>query len=100
MIIPNSFIASATTITHLQKKPVSLIKQDQLIDPIEIENYKKNKSNNVVLCGQCLKSIKKISNKYNLPIIEDSAQTWQKYNEIESFEIWMFLRTFKKFKCM
>ena len=35
---PNSFIASAATIAHLGAKPVFAdVKQDQLIDPIEIE---------------------------------------------------------------
>ena len=77
---PNSFIASAATIAHLGAKPVFAdVKQDQLIDPIEIEKKitKKTKAIMVVhLCGRIadMKSIKKISNKYNLPIIEDAAQ--------------------------
>ena len=77
---PNSFIASAATIVHLGAKPVFAdVKKDQLIDPSEIEKKitKKTKAIMVVhLCGRIadMKNIIKISNKYNLPIVEDAAQ--------------------------
>ncbi|WP_435090520.1 DegT/DnrJ/EryC1/StrS family aminotransferase [Candidatus Pelagibacter bacterium nBUS_30] len=77
---PNSFIASAATIAHLGAKPVFAdVKDDQLIDPKEIEKKitKKTKAIMVVhLSGRIadMKSIKLISKKFKIPIIEDAAQ--------------------------
>lgn len=96
---PNSFVASAATIAHLGAKPVFAdVKEDQLIDPIEIEKKitEKTKAIMVVhLCGRIadMKAIIKISKKYNLPIIEDAAQAiGSKYNGKKS-------GSFGKFGC-
>jgi len=77
---PNSFIASTAVIVHLGAKPVFVdVKDDQCIDPALIEKAitKKTKAIMVVhLTGRVceMDKIKKISNKYKIPIIEDSAQ--------------------------
>lgn len=78
---PNSFIASAASIAHLGAKPVFAdVKDDQLLDPKEVEKKitKKTKAIMIVnLCGRIadMRQFKKISSKYKIPIIEDSAQS-------------------------
>lgn len=77
----NSFIASTAVIVHLGAKPVFVdVKPDQLIDPHLIEKSitKKTKAIMVVhLTGRVcdMSKINKISQKYNIPIIEDAAQS-------------------------
>ena len=78
---PNSFVASAATIIHLGAKPVFVdVKDDQNIDENKIEekNYKKTKAIMPVhLTGRMcnMDAILKISKKYNIPIVEDCAQS-------------------------
>ena len=83
----NSFIASTAVIVHLGAKPVFVdVKPDQLIDPSLIEKSitKKTKAIMVVhLTGRVcdMNKINEISQKYNIPIIEDAAQSiGSKYN--------------------
>ena len=77
----NSFIASTAVIVHLGAKPVFVdVKPDQLIDPSLIEKSitKKTKAIMVVhLTGRVcdMSKINEISQKYNIPIIEDAAQS-------------------------
>ena len=77
----NSFIASTAVIVHLGAKPVFVdVKPDQLIDPHLIEKSitKKTKAIMVVhLTGRVcdMSKINEISQKYNIPIIEDAAQS-------------------------
>lgn len=76
----NSFIASTAVIVHLGAKPVFVdVKKDQNIDPELIEKSitKKTKAIMAVhLTGRVcdMGKIMTISNKYNIPIIEDAAQ--------------------------
>ena len=76
----NSFIASTAVIVHLGAKPVFVdVKKDQNIDPELIEKSitKKTKAIMTVhLTGRVcdMGKIMTISNKYNIPIIEDAAQ--------------------------
>ena len=78
---PNSFISSTSSIVHLGAKPVFVdVLNDQNIDPNLIEKNitKKTKAIMAVhLTGRVanMKIIKKISKKYNIPIIEDAAQS-------------------------
>ncbi len=78
---PNSFIASTAVIVHLGAKPVFVdVKEDQCIDPNLIERSitKKTKAIMVVhLTGRVceMDKIIKISKKYNIPIVEDAAQS-------------------------
>ena len=78
---PNSFIASTAVIVHLGAKPVFVdVKDDQCIDPRLIEKSitRKTKAIMVVhLTGRVceMDKISKISKKYNIPIIEDAAQS-------------------------
>ncbi len=88
---PNSFIASAASIIHLGAKPVFVdVKEDQLIDPQKIEQVITNRTKAIMpvhLTGKMceMDSIMKISKKYNIPIIEDSAQSiGSKYKKIMS----------------
>ena len=83
----NSFIASTAVIVHLGAKPVFVdVKPDQLINPHLIEKSitKKTKAIMVVhLTGRVcdMSKINEISQKYNIPIIEDAAQSiGSKYN--------------------
>ncbi len=78
---PNSFIASAASIVHLGARPVFVdVKDDQLIDPTKIEDAITNKTKAIMpvhLTGRMcdMKSIMNISKKYNIPVIEDAAQS-------------------------
>jgi dTDP-4-amino-4,6-dideoxygalactose transaminase len=77
----NSFIASTAVIVHLGAKPVFIdVKPDQCINPELIEKSitKKTKAIMAVhLTGRVcdMDKILKISKKYNIPIIEDAAQS-------------------------
>ena len=76
----NSFIASTAVIVHLGAIPVFVdVKKDQNINEnlIEKKITKKTKAIMTVhLTGRMcnMKKIKQISDKYNIPIIEDAAQ--------------------------
>ena len=79
---PNSFIASTAVVAHLGLKPKFVdILDDQNIDPSQIEkNITKNTKviMPVHLTGRIcrMKEILKIAKKYNLKVIEDSAQAF------------------------
>lgn len=78
---PNSFVASTAVIVHLGAKPIFVdVKSDQNIneDLIEKKISKKTKAIMPVhLTGRmcAMDKIYKISKKYNIPVIEDSAQS-------------------------
>ena len=77
----NSFVASAATIVHLGAIPVFVdVLNNQLIDHTKIESKinKKTKAIMLVHLGGRIANmdyIGKISKKYNIPIIEDAAQS-------------------------
>ena len=79
---PNSFIASTAVITHLGLKPKFVdILDDQNIDPSQIEKNITKKTKAIMpvhLTGRIcrMKEILKIAKKYNLKVIEDSAQAF------------------------
>ena len=84
---PNSFIASASCISHIGAKPVFVDVEDDLnIDPnlIEAKITKKTKAIIAVhLTGKMAKmdKITKIAKRYNIKVIEDAAQSiGSKYN--------------------
>ena len=78
---PNSFISSTTSIAHVGAKPVFAdVLKDQNIDPRQIEKKITNKTKAIMpvhLTGRVceMNPIQKISKKYNIPIIEDAAQS-------------------------
>jgi len=78
---PNSFIASTAVIVHLGAKPIFAdVQDDQLIDPERIEACITEKTKAIMpvhLTGRMcdMESIMKISEKYNIPVIEDAAQS-------------------------
>ena len=78
---PNSFVASAATIIHLGAKPVFVdVKDDQNIDENKIEEKITKKTKAIMpvhLTGRMcnMDAILKISKKYNIPIVEDCAQS-------------------------
>ena len=78
---PNSFVASTASIVHLGAKPVFAdVKEDQNIHPFEIEKKITKKTKAIMpvhLSGRSCEMdvIIKISKKYNIPIIEDAAQS-------------------------
>lgn len=78
---PNSFIASTAVIIHLGAKPVFVdVKQDQNIDEDLIEKKITKKTKAIMpvhLTGRMcnMKKILSISKKYNIPIVEDCAQS-------------------------
>jgi len=79
---PNSFIASTAVVTHLGLKPKFVdILDDQNIDPSQIEKNITKKTKVIMpvhLTGRVcrMKEILKIAKKYNLKVIEDSAQAF------------------------
>ena len=79
--VPNSFIASVAVIVHLGAKPVFVdVLKDQNINPDLIEKAITRKTKAILpvhLTGRCaeMEKIIKISKKYNIPIIEDAAQS-------------------------
>jgi len=78
---PNSFVASTSAITHLGAKPVFVdVLPDQNIDPSKIEAAITNDTKAIMpvhLTGRMARmdEIKAIGEKYNIPIIEDGAQS-------------------------
>ena len=78
---PNSFIASTSVIVHLGAKPVFVdVKEDQNIDPKLVEKAITSKTKAIMpvhLTGRIadMDPLIKISKKYNIPIIEDAAQS-------------------------
>ena len=79
--VPNSFIASTAVIVHLGARPVFVdVLQDQNINPDLIENVITKKTKAILpvhLTGRPVEMDKiiKLSKKYNIPIIEDAAQS-------------------------
>lgn len=78
---PNSFVASTSVIIHLGAKPVFVdVKNDQNIDEEKIISKITKKTKAIMpvhLTGRMcnMETIKKISKKYNLSLIEDGAQS-------------------------
>ena len=78
---PNSFVASTAVIVHLGAKPVFVdVNKDQNINVELIEKKITKKTKAIMpvhLTGRMceMDKINKISKKYNIPIIEDSAQS-------------------------
>ena len=78
---PNSFIASTAVIIHLGAKPVFVdVLPDQNMDPSKLEKAITKKTKAIMpvhLTGRVseMNEILKISNKNNIPIIEDCAQS-------------------------
>ena len=78
---PNSFVASTAVIIHLGAKPIFVdVKKDQNIDENLIEKKITKKTKAIMpvhLTGRmcAMDKIMKISRKYNIPVIEDSAQS-------------------------
>jgi dTDP-4-amino-4,6-dideoxygalactose transaminase len=88
---PNSFIASTAAISHIGAVPVFVdVLDDQNIDPSLIESAITKRTKAIMpvhLTGRMAKmdKIKLISEKYNIPIVEDAAQAiGSKYNNIPS----------------
>lgn len=88
---PNSFIASTAAIVHLRAKPVFVdVLPDQNIDPSQLERAITPKTKAIMpvhLTGRMARmdAILEIANKYNIPIIEDAAQSiGSKYQGIPS----------------
>jgi len=77
---PNSFVASTAVIVHLGAKPVFVdVKDDQNINEDLIEKKITNRTKAIMpvhLTGRMcnMEKIIKISKKYKIPVIEDSAQ--------------------------
>ena len=78
--IPNSFIASVSVIVHLGAKPVFVdVLPDQNMNPDLLEQAITKKTKAIMpvhLTGRVSEmfEIKKIANKYHIPVIEDAAQ--------------------------
>ena len=78
---PNSFVASTAVITHLGAKPIFVdVKDDQNIDEKLIEKKITKKTKVIMpvhLTGRMceMDKINKIAKKYNISVIEDSAQS-------------------------
>ena len=78
---PNSFISSTTSIAHVGAKPVFAdVLNDQNINPKEVEKKITKKTKAIMpvhLTGRIceMNDLSKISKKYNIPIIEDAAQS-------------------------
>ncbi|MGK7873292.1 MAG: DegT/DnrJ/EryC1/StrS family aminotransferase [Xenococcaceae cyanobacterium] len=88
---PNSFIASTGAIAHLRAKPVFVdVLPDQNIDPTQIERAITPRTKAIMpvhLTGRLARmdAIVEIADKYNIPIIEDAAQSiGSKYQDIPS----------------
>ena len=79
--IPNSFIASTAVIVHLGAKPVFVdVLDDQNMNPDLLESAITKKTKAIMpvhLTGRISEmfEIMKIANKYNIPVIEDAAQS-------------------------
>ena len=78
---PNSFIASAAVIVHLGAKPVFVdVLSDQTMDPTLLEKAITNKTKAIMpvhLTGRVseMNEINRVAKKYNIPVIEDAAQS-------------------------
>ena len=78
---PNSFIASTAVIVHLGAKPVFVdVLPDQNMDPDLLKNVITKKTKAIMpvhLTGRIceMSKIMKIANEYNIPVIEDAAQS-------------------------
>ncbi len=78
---PNSFVASTAAIVHLGAIPVFAdVKEDQNIDPKEIEKKITKKTKAIMpvhLSGRSceMDKINHLSKKFRIPIIEDAAQS-------------------------
>ncbi len=78
---PNSFISSTSVITHIGAKPVFVdVLDDQNLDPDLIEKAITKKTKAIMpvhLTGRVckMKKIISLSRQYNIPIIEDAAQS-------------------------
>ena len=78
---PNSFIASTAVVIHLGAKPVFVdVKPNQNIDENKIEEKITSKTKAIMpvhLTGRmcAMDKIMNISKKYNIPVIEDCAQS-------------------------
>ena len=78
---PNSFIASTAVIVHLGAKPVFVdVLDDQNMNPDLLEKAITKKTKAIMpvhLTGRISEmfEIMKIANKYNIPVIEDAAQS-------------------------
>ena len=78
---PNSFIASTAVIVHLGAKPVFVdVLPDQNMNPDLLENVITKKTKAIMpvhLTGRIseMSKILVIANKYNIPVIEDAAQS-------------------------
>ena len=77
---PNSFVASTAAIVHIGAKPVFVdVLPDQNIDPALVEKAITSKTRAIMpvhLTGRMARmdELESISNKYNIPLIEDAAQ--------------------------
>ena len=105
---PNSFIASTAVIIHLGAKPVFVdVKNDQNIEEelIEKDKQKTKAILPVHLTGRMcnMSKIKKISNKYKIPVIEDCAQSIMSLHDGKPSGSWgdrlFFCTSIKKLKC-
>jgi dTDP-4-amino-4,6-dideoxygalactose transaminase len=80
--VPNSFIATVSAIVHLGAKPIFVdVNEDQNIDPSKIEAKITKKTKLILpvhLTGRVsnMSKIMKVANKYKIPVIEDSAQSF------------------------
>jgi len=78
---PNSFIASTAVIIHLGAKPVFIdVLPDQNMNPKLLKNAITKKTKAIMpvhLTGRIseMSEIMKIANEYNIPVIEDAAQS-------------------------
>tara|TARA_B100001057_G_scaffold440240_1_gene474007 strand:+ start:657 stop:1757 length:1101 start_codon:yes stop_codon:yes gene_type:complete len=78
---PNSFIASVSVIVHLGAIPVFVdVLDDQCLDPNKLEKAITKKTKAIMpvhLTGRIcdMFAINKIAKKYNIPVIEDAAQS-------------------------
>jgi len=78
---PNSFIATVSVIVHLGAKPVFIdVLPDQNMDPSLLEKAITKKTKAIMpvhLTGRMseMNQINRIAKKYNIPVIEDAAQS-------------------------
>jgi dTDP-4-amino-4,6-dideoxygalactose transaminase len=78
---PNSFIASTAVVAHLGAKPVFVdVKKDQSIDEDQIEKKITKKTKAIMpvhLTGRmcAMDKIMSVAKKYNIPVVEDCAQS-------------------------
>ncbi len=78
---PNSFIASTAVVAHLGAKPVFVdVKKDQSIDEYQIEKKITKKTKAIMpvhLTGRmcAMDKIVSVAKKYNIPVVEDCAQS-------------------------